>query len=136
MVAFINSFVPLSVNRGLRHNKYGKSSSKNFRIASCSLPETTETSVKLSRRALLSGITWTAASLAVAPFVGAEESFTTPSGLQIKVLKKGQGAKIQVGDLVAIRFSGSYNGNMFDNIFETPEPYFYRCGSEVVLKVS
>jgi len=44
------------------------------------------------------------------------------------VVKSGTGAVPKPGDLVAIRFIGSYKGNIFDNTFATEEPYLYRCG--------
>jgi len=38
-------------------------------------------------------------------------------------------------DLVTIRFKGEYNGVVFDDLFKVEEPYFYRMGSENILKV-
>lgn len=49
---------------------------------------------------------------------------------------KGTGPSAVIGDLVGIRFKGSYNGAVFDDLFEGKEPYFYRVGSENILKVS
>jgi hypothetical protein len=89
----------------------------------------------VSRRAVLSGIALAALSAAVPAPVRAADEVTTPSGLRYSVVKAGTGPKIQVGDLVAIRFKGSYNDFAFDDIFATPEPYFYRAGSELILKV-
>lgn len=53
----------------------------------------------------------------------------------VKVVKAGKGPTAAVGDLVGIRFKGSYNGVVFDNLFESTQPYFYRVGSDSVLKV-
>ena len=35
---------------------------------------------------------------------------------------------------MAIRFKGSYKGNVFDDTFATESPYFYRCGVGSILK--
>lgn len=59
----------------------------------------------------------------------------TASGLGYTMVKKGTGPPAQVGDLVGIRFKGSYNGVVFDNLFDATTPYFYRVGSENILKV-
>lgn len=91
--------------------------------------------VQVSRRAVLSGIALAALAVTV-PTAEAAEQVTTPSGLKYTVSKKGAGPKINVGDLVAIRFKGSYNDVPFDDLFSTSEPYFYRAGSDLVLKVS
>jgi hypothetical protein len=36
------------------------------------------------------------------------------------------GAVPKAGDLVAIRFTASYNGAVIDDTFKTDEPYYYR----------
>lgn len=36
---------------------------------------------------------------------------------------------------MTIRFKGEYNGVVFDDLFKVEEPYFYRMGSENILKV-
>ena len=48
--------------------------------------------------------------------------------LQYEVLKAAatDAAKPKAGDLVAIRFSGSYNSVVFDDTFNTADPYYYR----------
>lgn len=56
--------------------------------------------------------------------------------LEYKVVQAGSGARPELGDLVGIRFKGSYNGVVFDNLFNEPAPYFYRVGSGTILKVS
>merc|ERR1719440_2621158 len=59
----------------------------------------------------------------------------TKNGVGIKVLKTGKGGQPAVGDLIAIKFKGSVtaNGQVFDDILENPEPYYFRIGSEKVL---
>lgn len=78
-----------------------------------------------------------AASLLVAmPGVhsASAEELTTKSGavLQYTVLKSAQsgGGKPKIGDLVAIRFKGAVkaSGAVFDDILESPEPYYTRLG--------
>lgn len=92
-----------------------------------------EISRRQSLRVLLSGI----ATLSIAPalITHAEDEVKTASGLTYTVVKKGDGPQPNVGDLIAIRFRGSYNGVVFDDIFKTSEPYFYRLGSGSILKV-
>lgn len=46
--------------------------------------------------------------------------------------KDAEGPK--VGEMVAIRFTGSYNGNTFDDTFKTDQPYFYRAGVGLIVK--
>lgn len=64
----------------------------------------------------------------------AEEYTTTASGLQYKLSKgKGIGENPKAGDLIAIRFKGSYDGRVFDDIMETPEPLYYRVGAGTLI---
>ena len=49
-------------------------------------------------------------------------------GVTYTIVKSGEGPTPKVGDIVGIRFTGSYKGNVFDNTFKTEEPYLYRCG--------
>lgn len=60
---------------------------------------------------------------------------TTKSGIEYKVVKTGKGAVPQIGELVAIKFKGSYKGMVFDDIMEAPEPYYYRVGASNLIKV-
>lgn len=55
-------------------------------------------------------------------------------GLEYAVLEAGKGAKAKVGDLVAIRFKATYNGVVIDDCFKTPNAYYYRVGSESVIR--
>lgn len=91
---------------------------------------------EVSRRALLVTLaTITATGAASVLSASAAEGGVTASGLGYTMVKKGTGPPAQVGDLVGIRFKGSYNGVVFDNLFEATTPYFYRVGSENILKV-
>lgn len=91
----------------------------------------------VSRRQALRVLAAGAAAISLSPNLvsNAAEATTTSSGLQYTVTKKGDGPAPSPGDLMAIRFRGSYNGVVFDDIFNTPEPYFYRLGSGSILKV-
>merc|ERR1719478_1824595 len=53
----------------------------------------------------------------------------------ITVKKTGSGGQPAVGDLCAIRFKGTVTktGQVFDDIMESAEPYYFRIGSEKVL---
>ena len=58
------------------------------------------------------------------------------SNIKIETLKKGAGGdenKPKVGDLVEIRFKGSYKGTEFDNTYKTELPYVYRMGVGSIL---
>lgn len=111
--------------------------SSRARTPTCSaeVPATGIVPAQVSRRAVLSGIALAALAVTV-PEAKAAEEITTPSGLKYRVATKGKGPKINVGDLVAIRFRGTYNDVPFDDLFATAEPYFYRAGSDLVMKVS
>uniref|UniRef100_A0A7S0YLV0 peptidylprolyl isomerase n=1 Tax=Hemiselmis tepida TaxID=464990 RepID=A0A7S0YLV0_9CRYP len=71
------------------------------------------------------------AAATLGPAVGTTSK--TESGLQYTVVTQGKGPKPRVGDLVAIRFTASYNGKEFDNTFKTQNSYYYRVGSESVI---
>mmetsp|Transcript_24359 Transcript_24359/g.24620 ORF Transcript_24359/g.24620 Transcript_24359/m.24620 type:complete len:208 (+) Transcript_24359:71-694(+) len=71
------------------------------------------------------------------PAAYADETVTTApwdSGIKYSIIKSGTGDKPKVGDIVAIRFKGSYKGNVFDDTFATFEPYLYRCGVGSIVK--
>jgi peptidylprolyl isomerase len=49
--------------------------------------------------------------------------------IKIDVVKSApNGDMPKPGDLVAIRFTASFNGKVFDDTFKTEQPYFYRNG--------
>lgn len=73
-------------------------------------------------------------ALGLAGNAGVALAETTPAGVPYKVLKAGSGAQAKSGDLVAIRFRGSFDGKVFDDIFNTEEPYYVRVGSESLVK--
>lgn len=88
---------------------------------------------RFSRRVVLAALASAAGSL-----VAAEVSTAAgegPSALQYTVVKRGEGPAAVIGDLVGIRFKGTYNGVVFDNLFEETKPYFFRAGSGTILKV-
>lgn len=88
---------------------------------------------RFTRRAMLTAIASAAGSLVAASIATAEEK---KSSLDYTVVKRGTGPSAEIGDLVGIRFKGTYNGVVFDNLFNETNPYFYRAGSGVILKVS
>lgn len=88
----------------------------------------------LSRRAFLNTAIAATTSLALSSLAPSIAD-TTPADVQYNYVKKGSGPAPEVGDLVGIRFKGAYNGVVFDNLFESTDPYFYRAGSGTVLKV-
>jgi len=57
--------------------------------------------------------------------------------IKVEYLKKGKQTpetKPKAGEMVEIRFKGSYKGNVFDDTFSTPDPYFYRAGVGILMK--
>mmetsp|Transcript_1144 Transcript_1144/g.1550 ORF Transcript_1144/g.1550 Transcript_1144/m.1550 type:complete len:227 (-) Transcript_1144:127-807(-) len=70
-----------------------------------------------------------AATSPLLPALAGDEFTTTKSGLRYKVVTSGPGPKGQPGDLITIRFKGDCNGIVFDDLFSTAEPYFYRLGT-------
>uniref|UniRef100_A0A7S0LWQ9 peptidylprolyl isomerase n=1 Tax=Cryptomonas curvata TaxID=233186 RepID=A0A7S0LWQ9_9CRYP len=84
-----------------------------------------------TRREALGVLFGGAAWLANAKFASA---IAGPEGLEYEVLKAGKGPKPKIGDLVAIRFKGSFNGKEFDNCFNTANSYYYRVGSDSILR--
>ena len=73
-----------------------------------------------------------AASLAL-PGAAMAEQKPAPwnSNIMIETLEKGKSGdenKPKVGDMVEVRFKGSYKGNEFDNTYKTATPYLYRAG--------
>lgn len=64
----------------------------------------------------------------------AATSGTTASGIKYNIVREGDGPTPAVGELVAIRFKGSYKGNAFDDILTEGEPYYYRVGSFNLIK--
>merc|ERR1712154_499029 len=65
-----------------------------------------------------------------------DEPITLASGVSYTIKKSGEGPKPTVGELAAIRFKANVlqSGNVIDDIFETPEPYYTRVGSGGLLK--
>lgn len=57
-----------------------------------------------------------------------------PSGVTYEVVKKGDGPKPEIGELVAIRFAAYFGDRKIDDIFDSPEPYYTRLGSGGLLK--
>ena len=66
----------------------------------------------------------------------AEDSVSLPSGTNYTITKSGDGPKPDIGELAAIRFKASVaqTGNVIDDVFATPEPYYTRVGSGGLLK--
>jgi peptidylprolyl isomerase len=59
---------------------------------------------------------------------------TLPSGIVYEVIEKGNGPVPQVGELAAIRFTGAYKDNVFDDLYKTKEPLYFRVGGNTLLK--
>ncbi len=59
---------------------------------------------------------------------------TTPSGLLYKITKKGEGKKVEKGNVVAVHYAGKLtNGNEFDNSFKRGEPIEFPVGMGQVI---
>ena len=76
------------------------------------------------------------AAAAVGAAAPASAATTLPSGLKYEVIKSNpNGAIPKIGDLIAIRFKGSTEGRVFDDITKTDEPLYYRVGGGSLIKV-
>jgi hypothetical protein len=64
------------------------------------------------------------------------DEIVLPSGVSYKVLTAGDGPIPNIGELVGVRFRAYCGDNKFDDIFDTPEPYYTRVGAGRLLKVS
>lgn len=55
--------------------------------------------------------------------------------IQYEVLKAAPSGAAQpkAGEMVVVRFKGSFKGTVFDDTFKTNDPYFYRAGVGTVL---
>jgi FKBP-type peptidyl-prolyl cis-trans isomerase len=99
---------------------------------------TTALNAQFSRKDFLQSAAVTAAATVLATGALPAASWadeTLPSGVVIQVIKKGDGAKPERGQLAAIRFSAYAGDNKVDDIFDSPEPYYTRVGSGGMLKV-
>lgn len=87
--------------------------------------------LSITRRSLLATfITTATTAIAISSSANAEDQ-----QVELKTVTVGSGPSPVIGDLVGIRFKGSYNGVVFDNLFESTDPYFYRVGTGSVLLV-
>jgi len=73
--------------------------------------------------------------LDVSPAAAEDGEVVLPSGVSYKVLTAGDGPIPNIGELVGIRFRASCGDNKFDDIFDSPEPYYTRVGAGRPLKV-
>eukprot|EP00639_Heterosigma_akashiwo_P003750 CAMPEP_0194577850 /NCGR_PEP_ID=MMETSP0292-20121207/12477_1 /TAXON_ID=39354 /ORGANISM="Heterosigma akashiwo, Strain CCMP2393" /LENGTH=175 /DNA_ID=CAMNT_0039430335 /DNA_START=181 /DNA_END=708 /DNA_ORIENTATION=+ len=92
----------------------------------------------VSRRDMIKQVAASSVLASASSFAGLSspalaEDFTTKSGLKVNIIKKGSGEQAKIGDLVEIRFKGSYNGITFDDIFDKPNGYFTRVGGGSLL---
>ena len=132
MTAFVTPTVPLP-SRGRAQT------ASNYVMSSSCGQESRASPVNISlytRRSVLQAIAWASCSALIQPGKADTGSSMTSSGLEYSVVKKGSGPAPVKGDIVGIRFKGMYNGVVFDDIFGSEEPYFYRAGTDKVLKVS
>jgi FKBP-type peptidyl-prolyl cis-trans isomerase FklB len=93
-----------------------------------------QVSRKSAMETLLQGGVATAAVSLIGSPLPAFAVETLPSGVTYEVIKKGDGPKPEIGELVAIRFAAYFGDRKIDDIFETPEPYYTRLGSGGLLK--
>lgn len=68
------------------------------------------------------------------PMVKRAGAETLPSGIVYEVIEKGNGPVPQVGELAAIRFTGAYKDIVFDDLYKTKEPLYFRVGGNTLLK--
>jgi peptidylprolyl isomerase len=95
--------------------------------------------VSLDRRQALQfmafhAFVWGAGALQRTRVLAAETNGGAALPFPVQELQKGTGPAPRTGDLVGIRFRGSYNGRVFDDIMESAEPYYMRVGSGSLVK--
>uniref|UniRef100_A0A7S4I2W1 peptidylprolyl isomerase n=1 Tax=Odontella aurita TaxID=265563 RepID=A0A7S4I2W1_9STRA len=97
---------------------------------------TSALSAEVSRNDFVRLVAGSAAAAALGGVSSALPAFaeTTPSGVVIDVVKSGDGPSPSVGEMAAIRFKATIGGNVIDDIFNTPEPYYTRVGSGGLIK--
>ncbi len=70
----------------------------------------------------------------VAAAVGAAETITTPSGLKIEFLQKGNGAKPEKGQTAVVHYTGTLeDGKEFDCSRDRKKPLNFKIGVDKVL---
>ena len=142
LMSLLGSGAAFSVARrtaAVRMASSSSSSSSSAVAATAAAAASSSSASSLNRRSFLDLPAAAAAAAGMATFLGgaplpvrAEEIAGT--GLNYKVLKAGGGLKPVRGDLCAIRFQGSYNGNVFDDILGAEEPLYFRVGDGRLLK--
>ncbi len=61
-----------------------------------------------------------------------QEFATTESGLQYRILRRGEGAKPNSRDTVTVNYAGWFdNGSLFDSSYDDNEPTTFRLGSVI-----
>lgn len=121
-----------------------------FKHRHCSKTSCTELKVHLNNNAVSRDAFWRSAAGSVillpslASVIGSRvpaaaaaegDEVVLPSGVSYKVLTAGDGPVPNIGELVGIRFRAYCGDNKFDDIFDTPEPYYTRVGAGKLLKV-
>lgn len=97
---------------------------------------TTTSQLQATRNEFLKTVATTTAGVALGGLLKVQPASaeTLESGVTYEVVKKGDGPKPEIGELIAIRFA-AYNGPVkIDDIFDTPEPYYTRLGSGGLIK--
>ena len=92
----------------------------------------TTNNAQFSRQDMLKTMGGVAAGWMITTLPSGAES--TAAGVTYEVVKKGDGPKPEIGELIAIRFAAFAGSNKIDDIFDTPEPYYTRLGSGGLLK--
>jgi FKBP-type peptidyl-prolyl cis-trans isomerase len=66
---------------------------------------------------------------------GEDGTITTPSGLQYKDIKVGDGAEVKRGTRVRVHYTGTLtNGTKFDSSYDRNEPYALTVGAGEVIQ--
>lgn len=69
------------------------------------------------------------------PKITMDISNVEKKGLEVKVLKEGNGEEAKSGDMVTVHYTGTFtDGNKFDSSVDIGEPFTFKLGAGQVIK--
>lgn len=127
------SFIALSIQLNL-HNIMKTNLATN-KMTKVTTPTTATSPINLRNMmisTLFGGIALTSGSL---PSKAEFQTSPWSDKTQYEVVKSNpSGDQAKTGEMVVVRFRGSYKGIEFDNTFNSDQPYYYRAGVGLIIK--